>query len=161
VWLFLDGQTDDRRIAELLAGLACTDLSQLTLSEALLEFVPPLPAYALLKPFFTSESLLRAIKIDGREWLPQDRSLRLPAEIPARLASGDVGAALEIAWQRLRALGVKLPGRKPPRTPGLDGPRLLAALMIPLTFTETKRMLRWLDLAPEFESLDEFIEHTA
>jgi CRISPR-associated protein Csx17 len=161
VRLFLDGQTDDRRIAELLPGLACTDLSQLALPEALLEVVPPLAAYALLKPFFTSESLLRAIKIDGREWLPPDRNLRLPAEIPARLASGDIGNALENAWRRLRALGVKLPGRKPPRVAGVDGPRLLAALMIPLTFAETARLLRWLNLAPEFESLEEFVEHTA
>jgi CRISPR-associated protein Csx17 len=161
VRLFLDGETDDRRIAELLAGLACTDLSQLALPEALLEVVPPLPAYALLKPFFTSESLLRAIKIDGREGLPPDCNLRLPAEIPARLASGDISNALENAWQRLRALGAKLPGRKPPRVAGVDGPRLLAALMIPLTFAETARLLRWLDRAPEFESLEEFVEHTA
>ncbi|PZP65100.1 MAG: type I-U CRISPR-associated protein Csx17 [Azospira oryzae] len=160
VRLFLDGQTDDRRIAELLAGLACADLGQVAQPEVS-EVVPPLPAYALLKPFFTSESLLRAIKVDGREWLPPDRSLRLPAEIPARLASSDVSAALEIAWQCLRALGVKLPGRRPPRAAGVDGPRLLAALTIPLTFTETGRLMRWLDLTPESESPEEFLEHTA
>lgn len=152
---FLDGETDDRRITELLAGLACTDLGQVTQPEPA-EFVSPLPAYALLKPFFTSEAMLHRL-----EWLPPDRNLRLPAEIPARLASGDIDSALEIAWQRLRALGVKLPGRKPPRAVGLDGPRLLAALMIPLTFAETARLLRWLDLTPESESPEEFLEHTA
>ncbi|MEW5707616.1 type I-G CRISPR-associated protein Cas8g1/Csx17 [Pelomicrobium sp. G1] len=157
---FLDGQSDDRRIAELLAGLACADLRQVVQPEAS-EAVPPMPAYAILKPFFTPESLLRAIKIDGREWLPPDRGLRLPAEMPARLASGDISAALEIAWQRLRALGVKLPVREPPCAAGLDGQRLLAVLMIPMTFSETGRLLRWLDLIPESESPEESLEHTA
>lgn len=143
VQCFLDRQTDDRRIAELLAGLACADLGEVTTSLAS-EDQTPLPAYALLKPFFSSESLLRKL-----QWLPPDRSLRLPAEIPARLASGDVATALSIAWQRLRALGVTLPGRQPPGATGLDGPRLLAALMIPITFAETGRLLRWLDLQPE------------
>ncbi|MES0872862.1 type I-G CRISPR-associated protein Cas8g1/Csx17 [Sinimarinibacterium thermocellulolyticum] len=157
---FLDGETDDRRIGELLAGLACVKLEQVTQPQAA-EVVSPLPAFALLKPFFTPESLLRAIKIDGREWLQPDRSLRLPAEIPARLASGDIDSALQIAWQRLRALGVKLPGRKPPRAAGLDGPRLLATLTIPLTFAETGRLLRWLDLTPESETPEESLEYTA
>lgn len=152
---FLDARTDDRRIAELVEGLACADLSEVAPPQAS-EDVTPLPAYALLKPFFTSESLLRKL-----DWLPPDRSLRLPAEIPARLASGDIGAALGFAWQRLRALGVKLPGKEPPQAAGLDGPRLLAALTIPLTFAETGRLLRWLDLAPEQEAPEELFDETA
>jgi CRISPR-associated protein Csx17 len=152
---FLDGETDDRRISELLHGLACIDHSDIAPATAS-EAVPPLPAYALLKPFFTSEAILRTLK-----WLPPDRSLRLPADIPARLTSGDVDGALALAWQRLRALGVKLPGgRKPPRAAGLDGQRLLAALMIPLTFAETRRLLRWLDLAPESESAEQPLEYS-
>lgn len=157
---FLRGETDDRRIAELLGGLACADLENVASPEAS-EVATPLPSFALLKPFFTPESLLRKIRINGREWLPPDRSLRLAAEIPARLASGDVNAALKIAWQRLRALGVKLPGREPPSAAGLDGPRLLAALIVPLTFSETARLLRGLDLTPESESSEKSLEHTA
>ena len=100
----------------------------------------------MLKIFFTSESMLRALK-----WLPPDRALRLPAEIPARLAADDVPTAVRIAWQRLRALGVKLPGRNPPRVSGMDSRRWLAALCIPLTYAETARLLRGLDLNPESE----------
>lgn len=90
--------------------------------------------------------------MDGRSWLPPDRTLRLPAEIPARLAADDVSAALRIAWQRLRALGIELPGRDPPQPPrSADGARLLAALTIPLTYRETGRVLRSLALAPEHD----------
>jgi CRISPR-associated protein Csx17 len=147
---FLDGATDDARIGQLLGGLACVDWSD---SE------PPRPdkradedaalspAFTLLKVFFTSESVLRGLK-----WLPPDRSFRLPAEIPARLAANDAQAAVRIAWQRLRAIGVKLPGRNPPQVAGVDGTRWLAALCIPLTYAETARLLRGLDLGPQSES---------
>lgn len=142
VMQFLEGATDDRRIAELLAGLACVDLGALEAPRHERTVGPP-PAYALLKPLFTAESLLRYLG-----WLPVDRALCLPAEIPARLASGDVYTSVQLAWQRLRAIGVKLPGNAPPRSVGLDGPRLLAALMIPLTTVETRRLLDAFDLTP-------------
>jgi CRISPR-associated protein Csx17 len=147
---FLDGTTDDACIGELLGGLACVDWSgaepprvnRRTDDETVLP-----PAFALLKVFFTSESLLRALK-----WLPPDRALRLPAEIPARLAASDTQSAVRIAWQRLRALGAKLPGRNPPQVTGEQvGARWLAALCIPLTFAETARLLRSLDLDVEPE----------
>ncbi len=145
---FLNGATDDARIGELLGGLACVDWSNAVPPRADKradeEIVLP-PAFALLKILFTSEFFLHAMK-----WLPQDCALRLPAEIPARLAANDVQAAVRIAWQRLRALGVKLPGRNPPQNIGEDvGARWLAALCIPLTFAETKRLLRDLDLEVE------------
>lgn len=140
---FLDRNTDDRRIAELTLGLACVDLRTLDALESEDPIAVP-PAYALLRPFFTAESVLRSV-----DWLPPDRTLRLPAEIPARLAADDVAAALRMAWQRLRALGIELPGREPPLAAGLSGIRLLCALMIPLTYRETGRLLRWLSLVPE------------
>jgi len=144
---FLEGDTDDRRIAELLAGLVFSDLDAIETPRSDAE---PLPAYALLKVLFTPESTLRYLR-----WLPPDRNLRLPPEIPARLAADDVDSALAIAWQRLSALGAKLPSRPPPQAIAIDGPRLLAALTIPLTLAETDRLLRWLDLAPETEPLSE------
>lgn len=143
---FFEGGTDDRRIAELAHGLACVECLELDPPKSDIPIALP-SAYGLLKPFFTAESMLRAL-----DWLPRDRSLRLPAEIPARLVADDVEAALRLAWQRLRALGIKLPGRQPPCYPRRgDGPRLLAALVIPLTFGETRRLLNRLDLAPETE----------
>lgn len=147
---FLDSATDDTRIGELLGGLACVDWSdaELPRTDKRADEEPVLPpAFTLLKVFFTSESVLRALK-----WLPPDRSFRLPAEIPARLAANDVQTAVRIAWQRLRALGVKLPGRNPPQVASVDGARWLAALCIPLTYAETARLLRGLDLNPESES---------
>jgi CRISPR-associated protein Csx17 len=152
---FLQVETDDRRIAELMHGLACVDLEGWQPQFERSSVVMP-AAYSLLKPFFTAESTLKAVG-----WLPPDRSLRLPAEIPARLAADDVDAALRISWQRLRAIGCKLPGRHPPQVPRSgDGPRLLAALTIPLTLAETRRLLCQLDFAPEGEDATE-IEPTA
>lgn len=147
---FLDSATDDTHIGELLGGLACVDWSGVEPPRADKradeETVLP-PAFTLLKVFFTSEFMLRALK-----WLPPDRSFRLPAEIPARLAADDAQAAVRIAWQRLRALGMKLPGRNPPEVARVDGARWFAALCIPLTYAETARLLRSLDLNPESES---------
>lgn len=143
---FLNGGTDDNRIAALLAGLSCVDLSRFEAPQRDPAAVLP-PAFALLKIFFTPESVLREL-----QWLPQDRSLWLPTELPARLAANDAQAAVAQAWQRLRAFGVRLPGRDPPRVVVADGPRWLAALCIPLTLRETGRMLRELRLEPEAES---------
>lgn len=148
---FLDGTTDDARIGELLAGLACVDWSDNAvrrINKRIDEEAVLPPAFALLKVLFTPESVLHRLNLN---WLPPDRSFRLPAEIPARLAADDAQAAVTLAWQRLRALGVKLPGRNPPEVVGVDGPRWLAALSIPLTFAETARLLRGLDLSPAFD----------
>lgn len=140
---FLDRRTDDARTAEVLAGLACVDLRNFDPPRGYPDAALP-PAFALLKIFFTPESILRRLG-----WLPDDRSLRLPAEIPARLGANDVSTAVRIAWQRLRALGVKLPGRDPPQAVVADGPRWLAALCIPLAHHETRRLLVELQLDPE------------
>lgn len=149
---FLDSATDDIRIGELLGGLACVDWSGVEppkVDKRVDEETVLPPAFTLLKVFFTPESVLRALK-----WLPPDRSFRLSAEIPARLAANDAQAAVRIAWQRLRALGVKLPGRNPPQVVGVDdGIRWLAALCIPLTYAETARLIRGLDLNPESQSV--------
>jgi len=147
---FLAKTTDDARIAELLAGLACTDLGCMDALGGSREPVLP-PAFALLKIFFTSDLLLHQLKLD---WLPEERSVRLPAEIPARLAANDVQAAVKLAWQRLHTFGVKLPGREPPRIVGAngDGPRWLAALCIPLTRDETRRLLKPLKLEAKDQS---------
>ena len=96
---FIDGNTDDRRIAELVAGLVCCDLGKHETKSDETPAAPP-PSYGLLKVLFTPESTLRFLR-----WLPPDRRFHLPAEIPARLAMNDVESALALAWRRLRALG--------------------------------------------------------
>ncbi len=155
---FLEGNTDDRRIDELLGGLVCVDWSECEQSTAghetqMASALPPM--FALLKVFFTPESVLRALG-----WLPPGRTLRLPAEIPARLAADDVEGAGRLAWQRLRALGVELPGRVPPQVPCATGTgaRWLAGLCIPLSFSETAQLLRGLDLFSD--SSDAVPQHT-
>ena len=46
------------------------------------------------------------------------------------------------AWRRLRASGIRLPSypRRPPAAIGVDGPRLAAALLIPLAPGELTRL---------------------
>jgi CRISPR-associated protein Csx17 len=133
---FLDDQTDDARIASLAAGLACVGrLPHPSAPVAGRPLAPP-PAYALLKPLFCPDELLRELN-----WLPTDRHMTLPGELPARLASGDVAAALALAWHRLRALDKPLPGRTAPRSTGISGLRLLAALLIPLSLGGMKSVL--------------------
>jgi len=124
---FLNGQTDDRRISELLPGLSCVDFKGLVLTEDPYDAGLP-SAYLLLKPFFMSESGARSLL-----GVPPGVTLSLPAEATARLAAGDVQKAVDMAWGRLRVLGLKLPGRKSPEAFGVDGARLLAALMVPLS----------------------------
>jgi len=140
---FLDRETNDGRIMELTQGLALIEAAEVEAHRSNAPIALP-PAYALLKPFFTPESVLLRLG-----WLPPERSLHLPPEISARLEAEDPTRAVHLAWQRLRSLGVKLPGRQPPQLVGVSGQRLLAALMIPLTYGETRRLLLWLDLAPE------------
>jgi CRISPR-associated protein Csx17 len=149
---FLANDTDDARIAELFAGLACVNLHDLDDPQSSREAALP-PAFALLKIFFTSERLLHDLKkarLHGLklDWLQEDRKVRMPREIPARLSSGDVQKAVQLAWQRLRSFGVKLPGRDPPQVAVRpeDGPRWLAALCIPLSPGETARLIRSLSL---------------
>lgn len=156
IWKFLFHRTDDQRLGELLCGLACANLERLTPPQKISR-AAVLPAFAVLKPFFTSESMLRRALVHERIWLPADHSLGLPPEIPARLVAGDIHAALALAWRRLRAVGVRLPGSDPPNAVGVSGPRLLAALMVPLTIVETSRVLEWLEFVPDAEVLERAI----
>jgi CRISPR-associated protein Csx17 len=133
VLAFLAGGTDDARIAALAQGLAWADAPNALNSAQGRPDRHPLPlAYALLKPFFAPI-----------EHIPMDIRLPVPPGLVARVRAGDVGAAVTLACHRARASG--LPVTFEPRAAhvaGLDGPRLLASLLIPIPEGELQRVLR-------------------
>ncbi len=137
---FLARETDDRQIAELLAGLALVRMPRHLPAALHGPEATALPAaYAVLKPFFTPDSLLRYLKA-----LPPENRLPLKADLVARLRAGRTDEALRLSWQRLGLSGVSVPRHPagPPESASVSGPRLLAALMVPLWPAETGRLLR-------------------
>jgi len=94
-------------------------------------------AYAVLKPFFAPIADVRAI-----EGVPKDIRLPVPPRLIARLRAGDVGAAMALACRRARASG--LPVTFAPRledAAGIDGPRFLAALLMPIRKVDLRRVV--------------------
>ncbi len=134
---FLAGATDDRRIERLVAGLVLAQSP-----DGLDEGLPPAPlpaAYAVLKPLFVPERLLRYLGT-----LAPEGHLPLKLALLRLLAAGRVEEAVAEGWQRLRIAGVGLPAspRRPPACAGVDGPRLLAALLVPITPAALARQVR-------------------
>jgi CRISPR-associated protein Csx17 len=132
VLAFLRGETDDERIAGLLAGLVNVKLPQHLPRREISSDLPP-AVFGLLKPLFTPEAILQKLGL-----LPSDGRLPLPREVVTLLKTGNreqVNRAIGIAWRRLRIAGLKLPSqpRQPPDFVGIDSSRLVAALMIPLS----------------------------
>lgn len=131
---FLQGTVNEERLTALLHGLACAQaparLTPRPLSAA------PLPgAYALLKPLFTPDRTLHALRVLG-----EDRRLPIPPGLVNRLAQGATDSALTLAWRRARGSGLPVLAA-PPSACGLDGQRLAAALLIPLAKPALKRLL--------------------
>jgi CRISPR-associated protein Csx17 len=129
--------TDDLRIERLVAGLVLVEPP-----DSLDERLPPAPlpsAYAVLKPLFVPDRLLRFLGI-----LAPEARLPLTLALVRLLAAGRVHEAVDEGWRRLRIAGVGLPAlpRQAPDCAGLDGPRLLAALLIPITPAALARQLR-------------------
>lgn len=133
---FLWRESDDEKIAGLAQGLAWA---------AAPSFIPmqsvqpdPLPlTYAVMKPVFAPIEDVRSIA-----GMLSDIRLPMPPGLVARLRTGDVGAAMALACRRARASG--LPITFEPRgedTAGIDGPRLLAALLIPIRKVDLRRVL--------------------
>lgn len=135
---FLAGTTDDRRIAALMSGFACIDIPSWLPARHHAGSTDVLPAvYALIKPLFTPDSLLREAGI-----LPVDGKLPLPGELLRLLQAGPQGVAraVALARRRRRASGLTEAGwRLAPPYP--DGRRLLAALMIPLQRQDLKALI--------------------
>lgn len=136
---FLDRQTDDGLIAALLHGLVWAELPDSLLpshagGEGTTIALPA--AYAICKPCFTPPDLLKFL---GR--LPRDTSFILPGELPRLLAAGQAEKALPLAWKRGRIAGFGWPRGEAPHPPALDGPRLLAALAVPIQSSALLRLL--------------------
>lgn len=118
--------TLDARIANLLPALVLLK-QPFALPEQNRE-APPLPlAYRLIKPLFCDPDQLRNAGILG-----EDQPLRLPPEIPRLLAANRLDAALQLALRRLRIAGLDTPALLP-NTEGMDGRRLLSALLVPIS----------------------------
>lgn len=136
VLTFLWRETDDEKTAGLTQGLAWAD----TPSFIPMQSAQPVPvplAYAMMKPFFAPIEDVRSI-----EGIPKDIRLPVPPGLIARLRTDDVGAAMALACRRARASG--LPITFEPRgedAAGIDGPRLLAALLIPIRKVDLRRVL--------------------
>lgn len=128
---FLACATDDTRIAQLVPGLALVRIPERPRPSTGGDQTLP-AAFAILKPFFTPDSLLR----NALQLLPPDIRLPLPNEIPRLLKTGGVEGidrAIEVGWRRLKVAGVRLSEfpLRPPHGAFLNGQRLLAALVIP------------------------------
>lgn len=140
---------DDPRLAELIAGLslirwgaphlaardhifsACRDDHG---DKHWAAATPPPLALALLAPLFTDG---RSLKRAGLSTEAQD--LPMPPGLPARLAAGDVAAAVTLAVRRLRASGLA-PSFREAAAAGLDGAHLLSALLVPLDTRSLKHL---------------------
>ncbi|MCA1951448.1 MAG: type I-U CRISPR-associated protein Csx17 [Hyphomicrobiales bacterium] len=133
---FLWRETDDEKIAGVAQGLAWAEAPSVISMQAVQ--ARPLPlAYALMKPFFAPIGDVRVI--DG---VPNDIRLPVPSGLTGRLRTGDIGAAMALACRRARASG--LPITFEPRredAAGIDGPRLLAALLMPICKADLRRVL--------------------
>ena len=139
VMALLSGETDEGRIADLLAGLVNVKLPQNLPRRDIKSNLPP-AAFALMKPLFTPDTILQRLGL-----LPPDGHLPLPREIVTLLKAGNreqADRAIAIAWRRLRIAGLKVPSHpiQPPDLVGINSARLAASLMIPLATGDLARI---------------------
>jgi CRISPR-associated protein Csx17 len=127
---FLNGETDDAKVEELLGGLilldwhrAEQDFKQQTQTR---EVAPSLPrAYALLKLLFLPDGKFQRDEESETITIKHE-----PAIVPL-LKAGRVQDALQIAYQRLQASGLT-PATREFHYDNAEGTRLAAALLIPI-----------------------------
>jgi CRISPR-associated protein Csx17 len=138
VGAFLADETDDRRIAALLGGLALITPPRTSVSSRTTAPHPAPAAYAVLKPLFTPDDALREAGV-----LAEGVALPIPREIVGQLLSGSASQmqkAVGTARRRARAsgLGASFEGLS---AAGIDGRRLAAALLIPITVPALRRLV--------------------
>jgi len=131
---FLEGNLDEVRLSKLFLGLVHARIPYHLISHGEIATLPA--AYAVLKTFFSPVAEIA-------RHLPEEKSLTLPAEFIAKLQAGHVQETVNLAWRRLRATGFPVPTYPNPAPSSLDieGPRLLAALAIPLASADLTRCL--------------------
>lgn len=126
---FLNHQTDDQRIEDLLRGLSLINWSnvQERSAQRAARVPPSLPrVYALLKLLFLPDGGL------VRREMSEPVIIRHEPSIIPLLRAGRVAEALEITERRLRASGL-IPFTTDFHFPDEDGPRLAASLLIPIS----------------------------
>jgi CRISPR-associated protein Csx17 len=135
---FLNGGFDDERAEALLRGLALIDwhhAAPRTLRPGAKD-APELPrAYALLKLLFLPEGKF------VREWGSEPVFIKHEPSVVPLLRAERVAEALEVAARRLRASGL-IPFTSEFRYPEDEGPRLAAALLIPIGERDVRELAR-------------------
>ncbi len=128
----LDGGIDVGRVAELLAGLVLVNPTARYERRSGMN-IPALPgAYLVLKPLFCTETQLCDAKL-----LADGVQLPLTAQVVTNLAQNRPERALDEAYRRCRIAG--FPTLPRVSAAGLDGPRLLTALLVPVATDDLKR----------------------
>lgn len=120
----------DRRIAELLPGLALAGRTTTRAVPTARRGLQAPAAYCLLKPFFVPRGELQSA-MPGGLGRPDPINLPSPAELIRLLRAEDPERALSWARTRLRGKGL-VPPNTPPSPIGARSTRLLAALMVPI-----------------------------
>ncbi len=131
---WLGDDLDTRRMASLVPGFALARIPRAS-NRAMDTHWPVPAAFALLKPFFCTDTQLQRTGL-----LPDGGRLGIPGELVRRLDTGRIDAAIELALRRLRIVGIGT-GLQQVECGGLSGRRLLAALLVPLSDTDLKRLM--------------------
>ncbi|MFY9988689.1 MAG: type I-U CRISPR-associated protein Csx17 [Chthoniobacterales bacterium] len=139
---FIDGETDDDLIGELLWGLALIDWQAVKPED--------LPA-ALSEPEIAPSAFYALLKLCFAPPLPDERSIPLTAAIHRRASRGDGASASELTARRLRASGFAPAVEKIPVT-GTLAQRTAAALLFPIRRRQVD-LLRETVLRPELSKM--------
>ncbi|MEQ8329911.1 MAG: type I-U CRISPR-associated protein Csx17 [Longimicrobiales bacterium] len=137
---WLDRPEWDRRIADLMPGIALVNRVALGPTRVGAGGIAPPAAYCLLKPFFVPASELDSVM--SREQVNSE-PIRLPppSEIVRLLRTDQAERAFEWARARLRGKGLTAAATLP--SPASDrGARLLAALLVPIRRSDLRAILR-------------------
>jgi len=126
IYRFLTSPALDASVISLLPALTLLE-KPFALPEREQDSLPMPLAYCLLKPLFCDLFQLRQAQI-----ISADQQLSLPPQIPRLLAANRLEEALKLAIRRLRIAGLGIP-MLPPDSTGVDGQRLLCALLVPIS----------------------------